>query len=726
MLVRRLSVNPLEDRTVPAPFGAAAGDTDEFMLGSVYVQVVLFESNGSIDANTENWTPALIQDTKTKVTSGLQWWVDTLAKVTPSYPNLLNFNIDFTYADAPIATGYEPISHAVSDRPYLVDYLTKVGAPQTGNSLADVRAYNHTLREANNTDWAFTAFMLNSTNAQSGFPGGPLAVAFNGVAIIVPSHAEDRIVSHESGHVFYAVDEYAGGSSYNTKRGYYNTQNLNGIDDAPPGFVQANSIMAAGTPHKQAFANHTSAPSTLAMIGWQDADTDGIFDVLDVPFTLTGSGAYNPTTGLYRWQGTSQVGTLDNLNPAGLGNDITINKIRVAEYRLDGGAWQTGATFKTYNATLDLSIPVTPTTVQVEIRTRDTVTGATSPIVSGTAALVVSTNTDTNDGNYTAGNLSLREAVALANASADADTITFAPSMTGKTITLSGSKLPSVVGNLTISGPGAGNLTITGNGASRHMEVSAGANLTVSGLTFTGGSINGAGGSIVAYGPLTATDCEFVGNQAKDGGVLWTQDAATFTRCTFTGNTGTNFGGAITTLAKLTVQNCTFSGNNSNDAGAIWTQEPTTITGSTFVGNTGTKYAGAIDTLNSLTLTNCTFSANTSNGAGGAIWNQAKVTATNCTFTLNRADADGAGGEIGGAIWTQSSGPFTLVNTIVSGNLIGSGAGTPNEIGGDNVQAASSFNLIGHAGSAGGLTKARTATSSAWTRSFFRSRTTAA
>ena len=30
--------------------------------------------------------------------------------------------------------------------------------------------------------------------------------------------------------------------------------------------------------------------STLAMLGWQDSDGDGIFDVLDVPHRLTGSG----------------------------------------------------------------------------------------------------------------------------------------------------------------------------------------------------------------------------------------------------------------------------------------------------------------------------------------------------------------------------------------------------------------------------------------------------
>ncbi len=39
------------------PFGASADDTAEFMLGEVLVSVVLLESNGQLDADTENWQP---------------------------------------------------------------------------------------------------------------------------------------------------------------------------------------------------------------------------------------------------------------------------------------------------------------------------------------------------------------------------------------------------------------------------------------------------------------------------------------------------------------------------------------------------------------------------------------------------------------------------------------------------------------------------------------------
>ena len=55
---RRLILESLESRALFAglPFGASPDDTAEFMLGRVAVTPVFLESNGQIDANTENWT----------------------------------------------------------------------------------------------------------------------------------------------------------------------------------------------------------------------------------------------------------------------------------------------------------------------------------------------------------------------------------------------------------------------------------------------------------------------------------------------------------------------------------------------------------------------------------------------------------------------------------------------------------------------------------------------
>ena len=106
----------LEQRTLFAgmPYGAMPDDTAEYMLGDVYVTVVLMESGtqtNSQNNNSETWTPGAIAGVKQRVAEGLQWWEDTLATRTDNHQ--LNFQIDFTYADSPVTSTYEPITRSI-------------------------------------------------------------------------------------------------------------------------------------------------------------------------------------------------------------------------------------------------------------------------------------------------------------------------------------------------------------------------------------------------------------------------------------------------------------------------------------------------------------------------------------------------------------------------------------------------------------------------------------
>lgn len=49
------------------------------MLGDVWVTVVLLESDGSIDPQTENWSAGWITEVKNEIQEGLDWWEATLA-----------------------------------------------------------------------------------------------------------------------------------------------------------------------------------------------------------------------------------------------------------------------------------------------------------------------------------------------------------------------------------------------------------------------------------------------------------------------------------------------------------------------------------------------------------------------------------------------------------------------------------------------------------------------
>jgi|694.fasta_scaffold00010_165 hypothetical protein len=385
-IARRFGVfESLESRRLLTnmPFGAQPGDTGEFMLGTIVVTPVFFESNGVVDSSTENWNSAHIQQTLAKIDEALDWWVTSLQGLNTVHQ--LSFVVDTTFATQPVQTAYEPINRRSNDYElYANEFLQSQGLG-SGNVLSDVRAFNHAQRQKFDTNWSFTMFVVNSQNQGDGLfaPGGSFNRAFafaGGLFMVVPSTRPASTFAHETGHMFWARDEYVGGGSYYNYRGYYNSQNVNASDNPTPGFVQQPSIMAAGTLLSNAYQNFTSAPSTFAQIGWQDSDGDGIFDVLDVSSELTGNGNWDFAQGVYRFVGRAEVKTLPNQNSSGSGNDITLNKIRQIEYRIDSGSWQVIAQPNAYQVDLELEIPLTPGAQQVELRARDSTTTVTSNV----------------------------------------------------------------------------------------------------------------------------------------------------------------------------------------------------------------------------------------------------------------------------------------------------------------------------------------------------------
>ncbi|HJT76629.1 MAG TPA: hypothetical protein VJ739_05460, partial [Gemmataceae bacterium] len=100
----------------------------------------------------------------------------------------------------------------------------------------------------------------------------------------------------------------------------------------------------------------------------------------------------------------------------------------------------------------------------------------------------------------------------IAHADKHKDTIAFAPSLSGQTIMLTSGEL-DLTTSLTIQGPGDGPVTISGGGASRVFKVGANVNVTLSGLTISGGDgvavassstqFDGQGGGIYNAGTLT-------------------------------------------------------------------------------------------------------------------------------------------------------------------------------------------------------------------------------
>ncbi len=432
--LRSLRLELLEARTVMTalPFGATPDDTGEYMLGDVHVTVVLMESNNTIDNGTitydanhpptasfnytpENWTQEAINAVKQNIETGVNWWKQTIDALPNVRDGLLNFTFDWTRLNTPVQTPFEPIARRSNDvdgndikwiNSFLTPALGQAGLTPTGSISADIRKFNNYQRQQNDADWAFTIIVVNNANDADGefAVGGSFRKAFSfagGRYMVVPASRPASTYAHEAGHMFWALDEYLGGGTYSASRGYYNTPNTNAADNPESGFVQQASIMTNDVPEplppaqpsfllSEAFNAHITSKSSSEMIGWRDTDSDGIFNVLDVPFELSGTGRFDSTAGTYRFTGSSSVRTLPNLNPSFLQNDITINRIREVQYAVDGGPWQVAQAFpeRTYTTSLDLNIAdsllASGGSHTIKIRTIDTRTGAMSPEFVGT------------------------------------------------------------------------------------------------------------------------------------------------------------------------------------------------------------------------------------------------------------------------------------------------------------------------------------------------------
>ncbi|MEO7134689.1 MAG: CSLREA domain-containing protein, partial [Vicinamibacterales bacterium] len=105
--------------------------------------------------------------------------------------------------------------------------------------------------------------------------------------------------------------------------------------------------------------------------------------------------------------------------------------------------------------------------------------------------VVVTTTDDHDDGTCNVADCTLREAINAVNSAIGDDSIAFVPGLTG-TIQLT-SALPSLSGNLTITGPGPGSMTVRRNSGGNYRIFTAsngsaaGPSVSISGLTITNG-----------------------------------------------------------------------------------------------------------------------------------------------------------------------------------------------------------------------------------------------
>lgn len=273
------------------------------------------------------------------------------------------------------------------------------------------------------------------------------------------------------------------------------------------------------------------------------------------------------------------------------------------------------------------------------------------------ATFVVTKTADTSDGTCDA-DCSLREAVAAANASPEADIINFSSLFdTAQTITLGGTDIIFTnSGGLVVNGPGADKLTVSGNNASRVFTNNTGAATTLRSLRVTGGTgvstvSTGRGGGVYnSGGTLTLFNLVLSGNTAANGGAGNNAGTATLNifDCVISNNTTTGAGGALQNFAGNTtnIRNSAIHNNTSNSTltggGAMQANGIVNISNTTFANNTATGGSGGAIYYNgtSLIMTNNTLAGNTATLNGGGLH---KSTTTATAFFRNNIIAQNNG-----------------------------------------------------------------------------------
>ena len=308
--------------------------------------------------------------------------------------------------------------------------------------------------------------------------------------------------------------------------------------------------------------------------------------------------------------------------------------------------------------------------------TNDSVLFDNINIIDASTVGLLHVTTATDELDFTNTDVSLREAIAAANAIDGADTITFDAGLSGQTINIH-SQLPTITDDLTIDGgnqitidAGGGINGTIGNGDGyRIFNIDDGDNgtqidVTFSGLTLTGGdtTFGESGGAILNSENLTLTNTVLAGNFASDGGGALhnlPSGIATVNASTVSGNFSTG-GGGIKNEGLTYLNDSTLSGNQATqlEGGGISNEGTGTlqVSNTTLSGNSGVGYGGGISNFGSATVTGSTFSNNTGFPNGAAIVN--RDGSTNLTNTI--VDDSGTGDDIyvlGGSV----SGSYNLI-----------------------------------------------------------------
>lgn len=240
-----------------------------YMAGTCAVSIVFVECDGTKESSSGNWTNPKKELVVSQIRDGLNWW----AKEGKQKAHLT-----WVYEVNEVTIGHEPGNYAMrEDSIWIKDAMRTIYKkyPHYTNYFQCL-LYVGEVRERLKTDWGFMIFVCENSNDTDGeFKDGGFAYAYCGGPYMVLTYKNDgwgtdqlsRTTAHEAGHIFGALDEYAGALQGPRRAGVLNVENGN---HELYGKIAEECIMKHNS---YCLCNYT-----LGQIGWWDENNDGRFD----------------------------------------------------------------------------------------------------------------------------------------------------------------------------------------------------------------------------------------------------------------------------------------------------------------------------------------------------------------------------------------------------------------------------------------------------------------
>ena len=267
--------------------------------------------------------------------------------------------------------------------------------------------------------------------------------------------------------------------------------------------------------------------------------------------------------------------------------------------------------------------------------------------VDGINLITVDTTIDEFDGDFSLGDTSLREAVAIANGSDSPHLISFSDALNGETLALTLGEIAlagEIFINGDIDGDGQPDITLDADNLSRIFNVTDD-NVVIEGLTLVNGSADGDGGALYVNATL-----DILNSVIRDSFAA-----------------GHGGGLAVDSSAQARLVNTTLTSNIASIGGGVHVGLGSELfaSGSAFLQNEAFSLGGGLHNIGQLNLTNNLVDSNQSGESGGGLYSLGQLILADSTVSNNRGLTRGGGLSIGNG---DTPGSATIRNSTIEKN----------------------------------------------------------